>query len=147
MEAIQSWPTLHAVIDARSFHGLSSFYRCFIPHFSTIMAPITNCITNGRFIWSDDAVKAFELIKHKLSNAPILVFPNFTITFELHFDASKVGIGAILSQQGQPVAYYSETLSGSRTRYNTYDVEFYAIVQAIKHWRHYLFNHEFVLYT
>ena len=58
-----------------------------------------------------------------------------------------MGIRAVLSQNNKPVAYFSEKLSGPRLRYSTYDVEFYAMVQAIKHWRHYLFQREFILYT
>ncbi len=77
---------------------------------------------------------------------------NFSIAripqaFELHTDASKIGIGAVLSQQHRPIAYFSEKLGGARAWYNTYDAEFYAVVQAIKHWSHYLFHTEFVLYT
>ena len=53
----------------------------------------------------------------------------------------------MLSQRGRPIAYYSEKLAGARSRYSTYDMEFYAIVQAIKHWRHYLVHQEFVLFT
>ena len=67
--------------------------------------------------------------------------------FVLHTDASKVGVGGVLSQKGRPIAYFSEKLSGAKLRYSTYDVEFYAIVQAVKHRRHYLFQKEFVLYT
>ena len=52
-----------------------------------------------------------------------------------------------MSQHSRPVAYFSEKLSGSKARYNTYDVEFYAVVQAVRHWRHYLFLQEFILYT
>ena len=65
---------------------------------------------------------------------PILMLPDFSIIFELHIDPLKVGIGVILSQQGRLVAYFSEKLFGTQSRYNTYDVEFYAVVQAIKHW-------------
>lgn len=75
------------------------------------------------------------------------MLPDFSQAFELHSDASKVGIGVVLSQLGHPIAYYSEKLSGACTRYSTYDIEFYAVVQAIKHWRHYLFHREFVLFT
>lgn len=101
----------------------------------------------GRFEWTVAATEAFNLIKTKLTSAPILVLPDFSLTFELHCDASKLAIGAVLSQQGRPIAYYSEKLSGARGRYSTYDVEFYAIVQAIKHWRHYLVHRDFVLFT
>ena len=82
-----------------------------------------------------------------MTTAPILVLPDFQLLFELHTDASKVGIGGVLSQQGRPIAYFSEKLSGAKMRYSTYDVEFYAVVQAVKHWRHCLFQTEFVLYT
>ena len=93
------------------------------------MAPITDFMRKeGKFEWTDEATKVFELIKTCLTIASILVLPDFHQPFELHLDASKVRIGVVLSQNSKPVAYFSEKLSGARLRYSTYDVEFYVVV-------------------
>ena len=65
----------------------------------------------------------------------------------MDFDASGSAIGAVVSQEGKPIAYFSEKLNVAKKKYNIYDQEFYAIVQALKKWRHYLLPKEFVLYT
>ena len=91
--------------------------------------------------------EAFAALKHKLTNAHILTIANFAKSFEIECDASNVGIGAVLMQDGHPIAYFSEKLSGDALNYSTYDKELYALVRALKTWQHYLLPKEFIIHS
>ncbi|KAK1601970.1 hypothetical protein QYE76_027075 [Lolium multiflorum] len=130
VEAIHNWPTPTNVGQVRSFHGLAGFYRRFVKDFSTIACPL-NELTK----------------KNRLTEAPLLVLPDFAKTFEIECDASGLGIGGVLMQNGKPVAYYSEKLDGARLNYPIYDKELYALVRVLEVWQHYLWPKEFVIHS
>ena len=123
------------------------FYRRFIKDFSSIAAPLTDCLKKQSLQWTSQADSSFAALKTALTIAPILQVPDFEKVFELDTDASIIGIGGVLSQAGKPIAFFSEKLNGAKLNYCTYDLEFYAIVQAIKHWQYYLAYKDFILNT
>ena len=126
---------------------MASFYMRFIRGFSTIMAPIVECLKNKEFQWSNATSQAFREIKVKMTEAPILRYLDFTKVFAVACDASSVGIGGVLSQESHPIAFFSEKLDYAKRQYFTYDKEFYAIVQSLRFWRFILLLTKFMLFS
>ena len=109
--------------------------------FSHITWPLCQVTKGGakeKFFWSESQQKAFVELKHRLCSTPVLILPELKQPFEIEIDASDYDIGAVLSQQGHPVAYYSETLSDTVHKYPTYEKEMYSIVQACRQWKNYI---------
>jgi hypothetical protein len=114
--------------------------------FSTIATPLNDLMKKGvPFYWGAAEEHSFNTLIDKLTHAPLLQLPDFDKTFELECDASEIGISGVLLQEGKPVAYFSEKLSGPSLNYSTYDNELYALARVLETWQHYLCPKEFVV--
>lgn len=148
IKAILEWASPSSVAEVRSFLGLAGYYRRFVHNFSIIARPLTNLMKKDcKFRWSEDCEKAFQLLKEKLTTAPVLALPTEGEGYEVFSDASKNGLGCVLMQQGKVIAYASRQLKVHEKNYPTHDLELAAVVFALKIWRHYLYGVPCKIYT
>jgi transposase InsO family protein len=148
VEVIRNWPTPSCVKDVRSFLGIAGYYRRFVAGYGLICKPLTNLLKKDHiFVWTSDTQQAFDTLKAALVQAPVLAIPDFTKQFVIETDASGVGIGAVLQQEGHPIAFISKALGPKNLGLSTYEKECLAILFAVEHWRAYLQHDEFVIRT
>ena len=141
------WPAPSNAHDLNSFMGGINFYKKFVSHFSQLARPLHQLSNQAKFLWNPKVEHHFMRLKTTLCSSPILHVSDMNQPFEIETDASQFAIGVVLKQGGHPVAYHSETLAEAKINYNTYDKEFYSLVQALKQWRHYILGKETVLHT
>nr|GEU35690.1 reverse transcriptase domain-containing protein [Tanacetum cinerariifolium] len=133
VDVIAKLPHPMTVKGIRSFLGHAGFYRRFIKDFSKISLPMTHLLEkNNPFVFSVDCIKAFQTLKKKIKEAPILIAPNWDLPFELMCDASDFAIGAVLGQRHEkhfkPIHYASKTMNDSESNYTTTEKEMLAVV-------------------
>ena len=153
LAAMANWPLPTTVTEVRSFLGFCNFYHRFVKNFSTIAAPLTALTSATRPFPSPlppDAQDAFLQLKAAMLSAPVLCIPHTgsSATFELYTDASRVGVGAVLEQNGRPVCYESRKLSPAEMNYPVHELELLAVIHALRALRHYLEGcKQFTLFT
>ncbi|GJR20873.1 putative nucleotidyltransferase, ribonuclease H [Tanacetum coccineum] len=141
IEAVKNWKAPKTLTEVCSFLGLAGYYRRFIENFSKIAKSLTiltqKCKT---FDWGEEQELAFQTLKDKLCNAPVLALPDGPEDFVVYCDASGIGLGCVLMQRGKVIAYASRQLKIHEKNYTTHDLELGAVVFALKIWRHYLYG-------
>ncbi|WMV25700.1 hypothetical protein MTR67_019085 [Solanum verrucosum] len=140
-DVIRNWPRPLTPSDIRSFLGLAGYYRRFVNGFSSIASSMTKLTQKkAKFEWTDECERSFQTLKDKLVSAPILSLPDGLEGFVVYCDASRVGLGCVLMQNGKVIAYASRQLKVHEKNYPTHDLELAAVVFALKIWRHYLYG-------
>nr|ABA95223.1 retrotransposon protein, putative, Ty3-gypsy subclass [Oryza sativa Japonica Group] len=120
----------------------------FIENFFKIAKPMTRLLQKDmKYKWSEECEQSFQELKNRLVSAPILTLPDPKKGFQVYCDASKLGLGCVLMQDGKVVAYASRQLRPHEKNYPTHDLELAAVVHALKIWRHYLFGTRTEVYT
>jgi hypothetical protein len=148
IQSVESWPVPQNLKELRGFLGLTGYYRKFIKHYAIISQPLTQLLRKGvHFLWTSDTEVAFQTLKRALITAPVLALPSFTEQFVIETDACDVGIGAVLSQSGHPLAYVSRALGPRNKGLSVYEKEYLAILLAVQQWRPYLQAGEFIIRT
>ena len=156
VEAILNYPTPTCRKDLKRFLGTATWYRRFVPNFSTVTGPLNRLTSNSKgappFRWTPEAEFAFQKLKESLISAPVLSCPDYTLPFEVHTDASNYGVGGMLTQtvngKEHPIANMSKSLSAAERNYIVTERETLAVLTAIEHWRCYLeTGKRFTVYT
>ena len=148
VESVTEWNAPTTVGEIRSFLGLAGYYRRFIENFSKIARPMTSLLKKDtKFVWTEECEASFQELKKRLVTAPVLILPDVHKDFQVYCDASRLGLGGVLMQEGKVVAYASRQLRPHELNYATHGLELAAVVHALKTWRHYLIGNRCDVYT
>lgn len=148
IESVLHWPLPQDVKQLRSFLGLAGYYRKFVKNYAVLARPLTDLLKKSSFfVWTPAHTASFEALKSALVAAPVLALPDFNKSFQLQTDASEHGVGAVLLQEGHPIAFVSKSLGPKTRGLSTYEKEYLAILVAVDQWRAYLQHGEFTIFS
>jgi hypothetical protein len=132
VEVVSKWKQPSNVSEVRSFLGMVGYYRCFIKGFSSIARPMIELLKkDNKFVSTLKCAESFQVIKKKLTTAPVLTLPDIHQSFVIFCDATRQGFGCILMQNERVIAYASFLLKPHEQNYPTHDLELAAIVHAL----------------
>jgi hypothetical protein len=135
---MRNWPLPHNTTELRGFLGLTGYYRKFVRNYGIISKPLTQLLTKKGFEWNEQATAAFQSLKLAMTSTPVLGLPDFNLPFVIETDACDSGVGAVLMQNGHPIAYMSKALGVMNRKLSIYEKEFLAVLMAVEKWRQYL---------
>ncbi|KAK1684687.1 hypothetical protein QYE76_045535 [Lolium multiflorum] len=148
IKTVTEWKAPTTQTEVRAFLGLAGYYRRFVEGFSSIARPMTQLLKKDKkFEWTAKCEESFQQLKSRLTTAPILIMPDITKPFDVYCDASKIGLGCVLMQEGKVISYLSRQLKQHEQNYPTHDLELAAVVLALKVWRHYLMGNRCEIYS
>ena len=148
IEAVMNWETPKTPTEIRSFLGLAGYYRRFIQNFSKTAIPLIKLTRKSEpYVWGEDQQSAFDQLRQKLCEAPVLTLPEGVEDMTVYCDASRHGLGCVLMQRSKVIAYASKQLKPHESNYPTHDLELAAVVFALNIWRHYLYGVQNTIYT
>lgn len=147
ISAMLHWPAPTTITKLRAFLGLTGYYRRFVKGYGVMTKPLTNLLRLKQFLWSPEAQLAFDNVKVAMTRTHVLALPNFQESFTIETDACHDGIGEVLMQHGQPIAYLSKALGEKHKALSIYEKEFLALIMVVERWRHYLQRQKFIIVT
>ncbi|EIE80571.1 hypothetical protein RO3G_05276 [Rhizopus delemar RA 99-880] len=153
IEKIVNYPIPKSITQVRAFLGLASYYRRFIKNFAAIARPLHDQTKTSKNIpWTQKTTDSFEKLKQLLTTAPVLARPDFNKPFLLVTDASKAGLGCILTQLDEnghehPIVFASRALKTNEANYAATKLECLAVIWAVKQFRPYLLGQKFTIIT
>ena len=133
VQSVTEWLAPTSVGEIRSFIGLAGYYQRFIENFSKIAKPMMELLKKDtKFKWTEECEASFQELKKRLTSAPVLILQDIRKDFQVYCDASRLGHGGVLMQDGKIVSYASRQLRPHELNYVTHDLELASVVHALK---------------
>ena len=149
MDAIRMMMTPTSKLELQSFFGIMQLLAMYVPSLSNILQPLHELTKKDiNFQWNHQYDVLYQRAKeHILNNWQTLCYYDQGLPVSIEMDASQSGLGAVLLQEGRPVAFMSKALTDTQSRYSNIECEILGVVTGVEHFHQYLFGKQFTLYT